>query len=160
MQDDPLNRYSNDRQIANDHYDVIVIGAGVVGCAMTRRFAMQGAKVLLVEKSSDILAGASKANSAILHTGFDEVTNSVEHQCVSAGYQEFLEIRQQMKLPILKTGALVVAWNAEQAAKLEGLHEKALLNGVSGVRRLTAQQVANLEPNLACHQAGALSVEE
>jgi glycerol-3-phosphate dehydrogenase len=60
-------------------YDVAVVGGGVIGCAMARRFALAGASVVLVEKGSDILSGASKANSAILHTGFDAPPESLEH---------------------------------------------------------------------------------
>ena len=58
-------------------YDVIVVGGGVVGCAMVRRFTLEGARVLLLEKSPDILCGASKGNSEILHTGFDEPTGTL-----------------------------------------------------------------------------------
>ncbi|MFT5707211.1 MAG: glycerol-3-phosphate dehydrogenase [Oceanospirillaceae bacterium] len=144
--------------LSNEHYDVIVIGAGVVGCAMTRRFALQGAKVLLVEKSADILEGASKGNSAILHTGFDEVANSIEHQCVTTGYQEFLEIREQLNLPLLRTGAMVVAWNNEQAATLDGLMQKSINNGVTDIERLSTKQIAAKEPNLASSYTGALFV--
>ncbi|MEH6444341.1 MAG: NAD(P)/FAD-dependent oxidoreductase [Oceanospirillaceae bacterium] len=141
-----------------EHYDVIVIGAGVVGCAMTRRFALQGAKVLLLEKSADILEGASKGNSAILHTGFDEVANSIEHQCVTAGYQEFIEIREQLNLPLLHTGAMVVAWNDEQAATLDGLMEKSIKNGVTDIKRLSTKQIAAKEPHLANSYTGAIFV--
>ncbi len=144
--------------ISKEHYDVIVIGAGVVGCAMTRRFTLQGAKVLLVEKASDILEGASKGNSAILHTGFDEVAGSIEHQCVTKGYQEFLEIRHKMKLPIMKTGALIVAWNAEQEAKLDSLKTIAHENGVKDVEQISALKVNQLEPNLASCASSALHV--
>jgi len=52
-------------------YDVAVVGGGVVGCAVARRFALEGARIILLERSVDILAGPSKANSALLHTGFD-----------------------------------------------------------------------------------------
>lgn len=57
---------------------MIVIGGGVVGCAVTRRFALAGARTLLLERGGDILSGASKANSAILHTGFDVPAGSLE----------------------------------------------------------------------------------
>ncbi|MCK4860433.1 MAG: FAD-dependent oxidoreductase, partial [Rhodobacteraceae bacterium] len=91
-------------------WDVIVIGAGVVGCAITRRFALSGAKTLLLERGSDILSGASKANSAIMHTGFDAPPDSVELACMKAGYSEYLDIASKMNLPTMKCGALVVAW--------------------------------------------------
>ena len=57
--------------LSTDIFDVAVVGAGVVGCAIARRFTLEGARVVVIEKASDILDGASKANSAILHTGFD-----------------------------------------------------------------------------------------
>jgi glycerol-3-phosphate dehydrogenase len=155
----PLNANSqNFSAITKEHYDVIVIGAGVVGCAMTRRFTLQGAKVLLVEKASDILAGASKGNSAILHTGFDEVAGSIEHQCVTKGYQEFLEIHHKMNLPMLETGALIVAWNAEQDAKLESLLTTAHSNGVKDVERISAAKIRQIEPQLASSSTSALLV--
>ena len=97
-------------------WDVIVIGAGVVGCAITRRFALSGAKTLLLEKGSDILSGASKANSAIMHTGFDAPPDSIELACMKAGYGEYLDRSGKMNLPTMKCGALVVAWDESQLA--------------------------------------------
>jgi glycerol-3-phosphate dehydrogenase len=123
---------------------------------MTRRFALEGAKVLLLEKSEDILEGASKGNSAILHTGFDEVTHSIEHQCVTSGYQEFMEIREKLGLPILKSGAMVVAWNTEQENSLDSLMEKSIANGVTNAVRLTSKQIVEMEPNLSSSHTGAL----
>ena len=158
MRKQPSSIENDFSAISKEHYDVIVIGAGVVGCAMTRRFTLQGAKVLLVEKASDILEGASKGNSAILHTGFDEVAGSIEHQCVTQGYQEFLDIRHKMKLPILKTGALIVAWNAEQAEKLERLKAIAHENGVTNVEHISTLKIKQLEPNLATSAISALEV--
>ena len=74
-------------------FDVAVIGAGVVGCAMARRFALEGARVVLLEKSTDILSGASKGNSAILHTGFDAPPGSIELASTSReGYREYRDI--------------------------------------------------------------------
>lgn len=144
--------------IANETHDVIVIGAGVVGCAMARRFALEGAKVVVLEKSGDILDGASKGNSAILHTGFDEVTNSIEHQCVTSGYQEFMDIHEKLNLPVLKTGALVIAWTLEQAELLDGLKDKSIANGVTNVRRLTSKQIFEREPNLSDAHTGAIYI--
>src|SRR5689334_19325483 len=65
--------------------DVAIIGAGVVGCAIARRFALEGLAVTLIEAGGDILSGASKANSAILHTGFDAPPGSLELACIRAG---------------------------------------------------------------------------
>jgi glycerol-3-phosphate dehydrogenase len=79
-------------------FDVVIIGAGVVGCALARRFALCGADVVILEKASDILDGASKGNSAILHTGFDAPPGSMEQVCVAAGYAEYLEIHEALGL--------------------------------------------------------------
>ena len=84
--------------------DVLVVGAGVVGCAVTRRLALEGARVILAEKAGDVLDGASKGNSAILHTGFDAPPGSVEQACISEGYREFQEIHGRLGLPLLVTG--------------------------------------------------------
>ncbi len=105
-------------------WDVIVIGGGVVGCAVMRKFSLMGAKTLLLEKGGDILSGASKANSAIMHTGFDAPPGSVEVECMQRGYKEFMSISDKLNLPVLKTGAFVVAWTEEQFAALPGIVEK------------------------------------
>nr|WP_316656218.1 NAD(P)/FAD-dependent oxidoreductase [uncultured Gellertiella sp.] len=129
--------------------DVLIIGAGVVGCATARRFALAGARVVLVEKGADILSGASKANSAILHTGFDAPADSLELACMKAGYQEYLEIRERFNLPLVETGAMVVAWNADEVAALDGIEEKAFENGVGDVSRLNASGIRTREPHLS-----------
>ena len=71
--------------------DVAIIGAGVVGCALARRLTLDGASVIVLEKAADVLDGASKGNSAILHTGFDAPSGSLEQACISQGYKEYLE---------------------------------------------------------------------
>jgi glycerol-3-phosphate dehydrogenase len=141
-----------------DAYDVVVIGGGVVGCAMVRRFTLEGARVLLLEKSPDILSGASKGNSAILHTGFDAPRGSLELQCMQAGYQEYLEIYQKMSLPLLETGAMVVAWNEDDLSKLEGIIQQAHDNGVADVKFIERARVRALEPSLASSALGAAQV--
>lgn len=141
-----------------DAYDVVVIGAGVVGCAMVRRFTLEGARVLLLEKSSDILSGASKGNSAILHTGFDAPTGSLELQCMKDGYREYLDIHAKMSLPVLKSGALVVAWNGEDLHKLQGIVQQAHDNGIADVAMIDRQRLHALEPHLALNARGAVEV--
>ncbi|KAF1011698.1 MAG: putative protein MG039 [Pseudomonas fluorescens] len=141
-----------------DVYDVAIIGAGVVGCAMARRFTLEGARVLLLEKGADILCGASKGNSAILHTGFDAPTGSVELECMKAGYREYLQIHESMNLPLLRTGAMVVAWNDDDLGKLDSIVKQAHDNGVNDVHRLEAAQIRQQEPHLAHNALGAVAV--
>ncbi len=138
--------------------DIAVIGGGIVGCATARRMTLEGASVILVEKSTDILAGASKGNSAILHTGFDAPVNSLEHKCIQNGYQEYLEIHKDMNLPLLKTGALLVAWTAEEEKQFSSIIEKAKKNGVDDLRLLNTKELQQLEPNLAETALAAIEV--
>src|SRR6476659_1342838 len=100
-------------------FDIAVIGGGVVGLEILRRFDMSGLSAVLLERGADILSGASKGNSALLHTGFDAPTGSTELACMKAGYAEYLEIRQRLNLPLLETGAIVVAWSEAELARLD-----------------------------------------
>lgn len=139
-------------------FDVAVIGGGVVGCAVARRFALDGARVVLLERGLDILSGASRANSALLHTGFDAPPGSLELACMQEGYSEYLRIRERLNLPLLETGALVVAWSDADLARLQAVEEKARANGVLDVERLEPSAVLSREPHLAPHLRGALLV--
>ncbi len=143
-----------------DHveYDVAVVGGGVVGCAMARSFTLAGARCILIEAGADILSGASKANSAILHTGFDAPPGSLEHHCMTTGYRQYMELCEQLGLPVLKTGAFVVAWNAEEEAQLDGIERKAHENGVRDARRIGAADLLAREPNLSSRARGAVEV--
>ena len=116
-----------------DRFDIAIVGAGVVGCAIARHLTLAGASVLVLEKAQDVLDGASKGNSAILHTGFDAPANSLEQHCLARGYAEFLKIADELGLPILKTGALVLAWTEAELAQLPALVKKAHQNGVNDV---------------------------
>lgn len=145
-------------QLSKTAYDVIIIGGGIVGCAIFRRFCLAGAKTLLLEKGGDILSGASKANSAILHTGFDAPTDSLELQCMQAGYQEYLAIKDKMNLPLLATGAVVVAWDDEQASALTTIINQAHNNGVRDVCQISPQALYQREPHLANGALGAVLI--
>ena len=139
-------------------YDVIIIGAGIVGCAMARQFTLEGASVLTIEKGADILDGASKGNSAILHTGFDAPSDSVEQACIADSYKEYLAIRKKLKLPLLKTSALVTAWTEEEEGLLAGILKKAHANGVNDAELITAKASLKKEPNLSSNVRAAIHV--
>ena len=144
--------------LSDDLFDVAIIGAGVVGCAIARRFTLQGAHIAVLEKASDILDGASKANSAILHTGFDAPTGSLEWSCIKNGYEEYHQIYRELGLTLEQTGAFVVGWREQEMAKLESILQKAHANGVNDTAMISAGELAKLEPNLAPHANGAIAV--
>ena len=144
--------------VSREPFDIAIIGAGVVGCAMARRFTLDGAKVVVLEKALDVLDGASKGNSAILHTGFDAPPGSLEQACIAEGHAEYLKIAQTLGLPILKAGALVLAWSDEQLAELPALIKKAHENGVHDVAMLSREAVLKREPNLSDRVLGGFEV--
>jgi glycerol-3-phosphate dehydrogenase len=134
---------------APDLNDVAVIGGGVVGCAIARGLTLRGYRTILLEKAPDILDGASKANSAILHTGFDAPPGSLEARLVAQGHAEYLQIHDALGLPLLRSGALVIAWTPEEEAVLPDLIAQAHENGVGDVEHLGRDALRALEPELA-----------
>ncbi|MBG1232714.1 NAD(P)/FAD-dependent oxidoreductase [Aestuariivirga litoralis] len=142
----------------SERFDIAVIGCGVVGLAILRRLAMSGLKAVALEKGADILSGASKGNSALLHTGFDAPPKSLELKCMQAGYAEYLDIRQNLNLPLLETSAIIAAWNEEEKAKLEGIEKKARANGVNDVKQLSPTELRIREPQLSRNALGGLLV--
>jgi glycerol-3-phosphate dehydrogenase len=130
-------------------YDAAVVGGGVVGCAIARRLTLEGRRVILLEKARDILDGASKGNSGILHTGFDAPPGSLELACTQSGYEEYLAIHERLNLPLIRSGALVLAWTEEEEAALPALMEQARRNGVHDVELLSSPETRALEPELS-----------
>ncbi|MFT5113571.1 MAG: glycerol-3-phosphate dehydrogenase [Parasphingorhabdus sp.] len=151
------NYFTGDK-LSDRHFDIVVVGSGVVGCAMARRFTLEGADVLVLEKATDILDGASKGNSAILHTGFDAEPGSLEQDCIRTGYEEYLQIKAELNLPVLKSGALVVAWNKTEVELLDGIVDKARANNVHDVQQLSGRQLRVKEPELSKNAFAAVEV--
>lgn len=143
-----------------DRFDAAVIGAGVVGCAIARSFATRGIRTVVIEKAADILEGASKGNSALLHTGFDEPPGSLELRMIDAGFKAYLRIRERMNLPFLKTGALVVAWSEEDVERLPGIAAHGLANGVPDVRVISREDLLEREPGLSPAALGAVEIPD
>ncbi len=101
-------------------FDVAVVGAGAVGCAVARELSRRGASCALVEAGPDVGAGTSKANTAILHTGFDAKPGTIESGLVARGYELLSEYASEVGIPTANLGALMIAWNAEQRDALAG----------------------------------------
>ena len=139
-------------------FDIAVVGAGVVGCAIARRFTLEGARVVVIEKARDILDGASKANSAIMHTGFDAPHDSLELSCVREGYREYVSIHHQLGLPLDKIGAHVVAWNRDECDRLDDILAQAHRNGITDARLVGATELHRREPNLGPQALAAVVV--
>ena len=138
--------------------DVAIIGAGVVGCALARELAGFDCSVTVLEQAPDICEGTSKANTAILHTGFDCVPGTLESRLVHEGYGLLAQYARDANIALETTGAVLVAWDDEQAAALEGLAQKARDNGYDATRVIGASEVYRLEPHLGEGVTGGLTV--
>src|SRR5437870_9776428 len=110
-------------------YDVVVIGAGIVGSAIARDLAGHQLSAALLEARADVGDGTSKANTAILHTGFDATPGTLESRLVARGYALLSEYAAATGIPVERTGALLVAWTTEERDTLPGLRDKAVRNG-------------------------------
>ena len=141
-----------------ENFDLAVIGAGVVGAAVARRFQLDGARVVVLEAAAEVLEGASKGNSGILHTGFDAPMGSLEASCIAAGRAEYLAIHAALGLPLVETSALVLAWNEAEAAVLPTLLAQAHGNGVADAALLEPAEVYALEPGLGPGITGGMVV--
>lgn len=140
--------------------DVLVIGAGVIGCAIARELGRYDLDVALVDASDDIGNGTSKANTAILHTGFDASPGTLESTLVARGHTLLSEYAAQAGIPVEPLGALLVAWDQEQLAGLDGIQDKAARNGYRRTRRVPIDELYAREPNLGPGALGALEVPD
>ena len=139
-------------------HDVAIIGGGVVGCAVFRELALNGVGCIMLERSADILDGASKGNSAILHTAFDAPPGSLEHRLMQAGRRRYLADRAGLGLPLLETDAVLVAWTSEEAAKLPAILAKAHRNGVTDAAALTLNALYDKMTGLSRTAIAALHI--
>lgn len=128
--------------------DVVVIGGGIVGTAILRELSKYDLKCVLVEKEPDLAAGTTKANSAILHAGFDAPTGSLKAVTNVRGNKLYHELQKELGLDIEWTGSLVAATSEEEMQTLQELLERGQKNGVEGLRILNREEVLAKEKNL------------
>ena len=142
-----------------EQYDAIVIGAGVVGSAVARELSRKQGKFLVVEKAVDVCEGTSKANSAIIHAGFDAEPGTVKAKMNVLGNRMMDQLAEELDIPFKRVGAFVVCFAEEELPKLKELYDRGVKNGVTDMKLLTGDQARELEPNLSEEVAGALLAE-
>lgn len=138
--------------------DVVIIGAGAVGCAIARELSKYKINVIVVDKNEDIGGDASKSNSAIIHTGFDATPGSLESQLVVAANPMYDEITKDLEIPYKKVGAILPAITDEQYELLTEIKGKAFKNRVYDVEYVTKEQLLEMEPNLNPEVKGGLYI--
>jgi len=138
--------------------DVIVIGGGIVGSAIARQLAGADLSVLLLEARDDIGDGTSKANTSLLHTGFDATPGTLESRLVARGYHLLGEYAQQTGIPVERTGALLVAWTDDERDLLPRLKEKAERNSYHACEIVGADEIYRRVPHLGPGALAGLTV--
>jgi glycerol-3-phosphate dehydrogenase len=139
-------------------FDVAIVGAGVVGCAVARELTRRGASCALIDAALDVGTGTSKANTAILHTGFDAKPGTLEAGLVRRGHELLRAYAPRVGIPTAQTGALMVAWSAEQLDALSGVESGAIENGYRDARRMAMEELYEREPSLGPGAHGALEI--
>jgi glycerol-3-phosphate dehydrogenase len=140
--------------------DVVIVGGGVVGTAIARDLSQFSLRCTLLEAGPDVGAGTSKANTALLHTGFDAKPGTLEAQLIPRGHELLSAYAQRVGIPVARTGALLVAWSDEQRNGFPGIVEAARANGYDAARELSAAELYRREPHLGPGAAGALEIPD
>ncbi len=128
-------------------WDLLIIGGGVVGCAVARELSAYNIKIALLERGPDVASGASKANSGIVHAGFDAKAGTAKALYNVQGSRMFETYCNEVHAPYVRSGALVLAFDAQQRKHIEALYKQGIDNGVEGLSIIEHEQVMALEPN-------------
>lgn len=130
-------------------YDVMIIGGGVAGAASARELSRYKVKACVIEKEEDVCCGTSKANSAIVHAGYDAVTGSLMAKLNVRGNEMMESLSKELDFPFQKNGSLVVCLDEEDMPNLQALYDRGVANGVKGLRILNKEEAMEMEPNLS-----------
>lgn len=130
-------------------YDVVIIGAGVVGGFVARELSRYKLSVCLLDKESDVAMGASRANSGIVHAGFDALPDTLKAKLNVKGAEMMAETAKELGVKYKNNGSLVVAYSKEECETLKLLLERGIKNGVKNLRIIDKDELKKLEPNIS-----------
>ncbi|EHI97835.1 FAD dependent oxidoreductase [Clostridium sp. DL-VIII] len=137
-------------------YDVAIIGAGVIGSSIFRELTKYNLKVVTLEKEKDVSMGTSKANSAIVHAGYDPKEGTLMAKYNVKGNEMFEDLCKELSVPFKRNGSLILAFDEEDMKTVNHLYENGTKIGVKGLKVLTKEEVLEMEPNLSEEVQGAL----
>lgn len=138
--------------------DVLVIGAGAVGTAITRELTKYNPDVICVDKNDDVGGDYSKSNSAIIHTGYDASPGTLESELVVATNPRYDQLCKDLDIPFSRIGAILPAITEEQFEQLPAIKEKALKNRVYDIEYCSREQLLEMEPELNPEVKGGLYI--
>jgi len=130
-------------------FDYVIIGAGIVGTSIAKELSRYETSVLVLEKENDVANHQTVANSAIIHSGHDPKEGTLKARLCVQGNQMYDDLEKNLGIPLLRTGAFVVAHTTEQESMLNALYVRGLNNGVKDMKMLSINEGIQLEPNLS-----------
>lgn len=136
--------------------DAVIIGAGVNGCAIARELSKKKLNIAVLEKSTDVCEGTSKANSGIAHAGFDARPGTLMARLNVRGSAMMESLSKELDFPYKKNGSLVLCFDEKDMGKLQELKERGIQNGVKNLEVIDRQKAQELEPNIGQQVVGAL----
>lgn len=139
-------------------YDAAIIGAGVIGGMVARELTKYRLSVCLLEKENDVACGASKANSGIVHGGYDPVPGTLKAKLNVIGVKKLFDAAKKLNVPIKQNGSLVCAFSEDENKIVRKLYERGIKNGVKELKILSGDEARIEEPNLSESVTGALLV--
>ncbi|MGN1378056.1 MAG: NAD(P)/FAD-dependent oxidoreductase [Dorea sp.] len=137
-------------------YDVIIIGAGVTGAAVARELSRYRADICVLEREEDVCCGTSKANSGIVHAGYDARPGTMKAKMNLLGNALMGSLAEELDFPFVRKGSLVVCTREEDMPRLQELYDRGIVNGVPDMQMLSGKEALALEPNLSEEVCGAL----
>ena len=130
-----------------ESYDVTIIGAGVVGCAVAREASRLSLRIAVLEKELDVACGNSSRNTGMLHAGFTYAPGSLKAACAVEGNQEFDQVAEELDVPFKRTGKLVVGFDEKDEANILKFKRIGEINGVKGMEMIDRKQMDAIDPN-------------
>lgn len=136
--------------------DVVIIGAGVVGCSIARELSRYDLQIQVLERASDVCEGTSKANSGIVHAGFDAHPGTLKAKMNVAGNEKMEALSRELDFPFQRNGSLVLCFAEKDRDKLEKLLEQGIANGVKELRIIEKEELQQMEPDISREAVAAL----
>lgn len=140
-------------------YDVIIIGAGITGSLVARELSRYDLKIAVIEKENDVSNGTTKANSAIVHAGYDASPGSLKARFNAEGNFMMDKLCKELDVPFKRIGSLVVAFCKMDMKTVDHIYENGIKNQIPNIKILNKEEVHALEPNLSDEVVGALYAE-
>ncbi|MCK5780542.1 MAG: NAD(P)/FAD-dependent oxidoreductase [Psychrilyobacter sp.] len=136
--------------------DVLIVGAGVIGGSIARELSKYNLDIVVIDKENDVANGTTKANSAIVHAGYDAVEGTLMAKYNALGNAMFDELSKELDFPFIRTGSIVVASSEEERAHIEDLLNRGIENNIPGVKIVEQEELRRIEPKIGKEAVAAL----